>query len=551
MTPLDLPQTQPGLSDYLAILNRRKWVVVQAVAIVTVVAYVLSAQQAKEFQASADVLLTRQNVSNIVTGVTNPDVYSSPDRFAATQAGLARSPDVAARAIATAGVRNRGAGDLLANSFVSPQSNADLLRFTVSDADPEIAATLANAYARAFTSFKAELDTAQLAKARKELQARIADLRRSGQASGSSYQELVNSATQLRTMELLQTPNLVTTLATGAAQIAPTPKRNAMLGAFVGLLLGLGIAFLWETLDKSVRTVGEIERRLGLPLLARIPDPPKRLQDRNHLAMLEDPDDAHAEAIRRLRTNLEFANIDEGARVIMVTSAAEREGKSTTVSNLAVALARAGRGVVLVDLDLRQPTVEGYFKIERRPGATDVVLGRVALADALRSIPVPGPSGLRANLGGSPGRGLLSVIPCGELPASPGEFVGTQAVANLIQKLRAEYEFVLLDAPPILAVGDAMALSSHADAVLVVCRLGIVDRGMLADLARELEASPARKLGFAATGVSASDHYGYGYRYGHRDAVRLEHAATEASPPGDLSTVRTLRRGEKHSAAET
>lgn len=551
MTPLEPPQTQPGLSDYLAILNRRKWVIVQAVAIVTVVAYILSAQQPKQFEASADVLLTRQNVSSIVTGITNPDVYTSPDRFAATQAGLARSPDVATRAITTSGVQNRSGGDLLANSSVSPESNADLLRFTVRDAEPEIATALANAYARAFTSFKAELDTAQLAKARKELQERITDLRRTGQASGESYQELVNSATQLRTMELLQTPNLVTTLATGAGQIAPTPKRNAMLGAFVGLLLGLGIAFLWETLDKRVRTVGEIERRLGLPLLARIPDPPKRLQDRNRLVMLEDPDDAHAEAIRRLRTNLEFANIDEAARVIMVTSSAEREGKSTTVSNLAVALARAGRRVVLVDLDLRQPTIAGYFTLDRRPGATDVVLGRVTLADALTSIPVPGPSSLRANGGGSPARGLLSVIPSGELPASPGEFVGTQAVANLIEKLRSEYEFVLLDAPPILAVGDAMALSSHADAVLVVCRLGMVDRGMLADLARELEASPARKLGFAATGVSASEHYGY--RYGHRHAhpERDEQAATDASRPSELSTVRTLRREEKRSAAET
>ncbi len=549
MTPHDSHHAQPDLSDYLALLNRRKWVIAQSIVIVAAVAYFLSAQQSKLFEASANVLLTRQNVSNIVTGVTSPDFYVTPERFAATQAGLARSPDVVDRAVRRAELQGVTGGGLLARSTVVPRSDADLLRFTVQDSDPKVAATLANAYATAFTTYKADLDTAQLAKAREELQRRIQQLRKQGDTGTDTYQELLNSSLQLRTMELLQTPNLVVSRATGAAQIAPTPRRNGILGAFVGLMLGLGIAFLWEALDKRVRSVSEMERRLGLPLLARVPEPPKRMVSRNRLTMLDAPQDAHAEAIRRLRTNVEFANIDRQTRSIMVTSAVQREGKSTTVANLAVALVRAGRSVALVELDLRQPTMAAFFSITPTPGVTDVVLGRTPLEDALSRVTLPGATDAPWENGMPKARPPLAVLPSGELPGSPGEFVGTKAVEDLIHRLRNEYDFVLVDAPPMLAVGDAMTLSSRVDAMLLVCRLGLVNRGMLNDLARELDASPAKKLGIVATGVESEDAYGYGYGTGYG----YEYGRPTGEPlPSELSSARTRRRPEgQRSAAES
>lgn len=515
MTPGDLHPRQLGLSDYLTILNRRKWVIVQTTLIVAVVAFFLSARQDRVYEADAQVLLTRQNISAVITGITSPDIYVSPERFAETQAGLARAPAVAERAISESGVTSRTAGDLLASSHVSPSANADLLGFTVEDSDPAIAMTLVNAHAKAFTEYKTDLDTAQLSQARKDLERRMAELRRSGQSGTNTYRELSDDAQQLRTMELLQTPNRVIHPALSAGQIAPTPKRNATLGAFLGLLLGLGIAFLWETLDKRVRTEEEVERRLGVPLLSRLPEPPRRLARDNRLTMIDDPHDAHAEAIRRLRTNLEFATIDGGVHVIMVTSAVEREGKSTTIANLAVALAQSGRSVVLVDLDLRQPTISAFFDLGGRPGITDVVLGRAELATALTTIRLPvhtllGPSA-NGRLGAT---GRIRVLPSGPLPANPGELVGTQSLARVLDSLRADAEFILLDAPPLLSVGDAMTLSAQADAILLVTHLGIVQRKMLSDVSRELAASPARKLGFVVTGADVRDTYGYGY--GHR-----------------------------------
>lgn len=541
MTPGDLHPRQLGLSDYLTILNRRKWVIVQTTLIVAMVAFFLSARQDAVYEANAQVLLTRQNISAVVTGVTSPDIYVSPERFAETQAGLARAPEVAERAISASGITSRTAGDLLSSSGVSPKSNADLLRFTVEDGDPTIARTLANAYAQAFTEYKTDLDTAQLSQARKDLERRLSELRRSGQSDTDTYRELSDSAQQLRTMELLQTPNRVVRPAAAAGQIAPTPKRNATLGAFLGLLLGLGIAFLWETLDKRVRTEEEVERRLGLPLLSRLPEPPRRLGRENRLTMIDDPQDAHAEAIRRLRTNLEFANVDGAAHVIMVTSAVEREGKSTTIANLAVALARSGRNVVLVDLDLRQPMIANFFDLHGRPGITDVVLGRAEVASALTTIRLPVQASLTHSTNGRIGAtGRIRVLPSGPLPANPGEFVGTQSLARVLDALRADAEFVLLDAPPVLSVGDAMTLSARADAILLVAHLGIVQRKMLADVSRELGASPARKLGFVVTGADVRDTYGYGY--GHR-------RPREPEPVPEVEEARDVGRRTRWRAA--
>ena len=545
MTSMETHPRQLGLNDYLAILDRRKWVIAQSTIIVAVVAFILSAQQEKVFAASAEVLLTRQTLSNVVTGFTNPDVYVDPERFAATQAGLARAPEVSKRAIEKSGLSS--SSELLGAVSIQPRGDADLLRFTAQSSEPDVAARLANAYAEAFTEYKFDLDTAQLTNAREDLEGRIAELRGEGQSGTDSYRELVDSAQQLRTMVLLQTPNLVVTPATGAGQIAPSPNRNATLGAFVGLLLGLGIAFLWETLDKRVRTEEEIERRLELPLLSRLPVPPRRLEKHGLLSMLHDPQDPYAEAVRRLRTNLEFANVDRAAQVIMVTSAVEREGKSTTVANLAVALARSGRSVALVDLDLRQPVLAGLFTLEGRPGITDVVVERAALEVALVPIQLPTPQTSISGANGSAAPlGRLSVLPSGRLPANPGELVGSQALGRVLDRLRAEHDYVLLDAPPLLSVGDSMTLSARADAILVVTRLGLVNRPMLTELSRELAGSPARKLGFVVTGsdAKAGYGYGYGYGYGHRERAELE-----SKPVAEMTGRRATRRAERRAAA--
>ena len=193
-------------------------------ALITAAAYFVSERQEKLYQASSDVFLGTQNLGATLANVALP--YVDPVRAAQTQAEIARVPEVAARAVHDAKVTNRTPGQLLGESSVSASSDSDLLTFTVTDRDPAIAARLATAYAGAYTSYRHELDTAALVKARQEVEARLAELKAAGAGQSTLYENLVEKDQQLRTMELLQGSNvLLSRSATGA-----TPRATLVLG---------------------------------------------------------------------------------------------------------------------------------------------------------------------------------------------------------------------------------------------------------------------------------------------------------------------------------
>jgi len=244
--------------------------------------------------------------------------------------------------------------------------------------------------------------------------------------------------------------------------------------------------------------------------------------------MLEQPTSVQAETFRMFRTNLDFATLDRDVHAIMVTSAVEQEGKSTTIANLAVALARAGRRVILVDLDLRRPFLDKLFRIDG-PGVTQVALGQVTLEKALASVAIVDPDPRQARRkrsvnGDGTGdgitkyvKGVLEVLPSGPIPPDPGEFVGTRALAEILEQLRTRADIVLIDAPPVLHVGDAILLSAKVDAVVVVTRMKVIRRQMLGELARQLASVRTPVLGFVVTGTKEEQGYGdsYGYQYGY------------------------------------
>jgi non-specific protein-tyrosine kinase len=234
--------------------------------------------------------------------------------------------------------------------------------------------------------------------------------------------------------------------------------------------------------------------------------------------MLEKPTSVEAEAFRVMRTNLDFVNVERNAQSIMITSALEEEGKSTTVANLAIALARTGRRVVLVDLDLRRPYLDRFFKLDGRPGVTNVVLGHATLEEATARVAIPVVESKRNDgegNGHSPVGGFLDVLPSGPIPPDAGEFVGTGAVAHILRELSHRYDVVLIDTPPILHVGDALTLASEVDALILITRLPAVRRPILKELKRVLENCPGEKLGFALAGAHLEEGYGYGYGYGY------------------------------------
>jgi capsular exopolysaccharide synthesis family protein len=222
--------------------------------------------------------------------------------------------------------------------------------------------------------------------------------------------------------------------------------------------------------------------------------------------MLDDEGGLQTEAYRKLRINLDFANLQTKARTIMVTSAGEQEGKSTTVGNLAVALARAGRRVILVDLDLRKPYLDHFFDLTGKPGLTDVALGHVTLDQAMWSIPIPGSDA-------NPQAGALHVLPSGPMPPNPADLIESAVVSEILLDLAERADLVLIDSAPLLPVSDGVVLSNKVDAMLVVVRASTMRRPMLGELQRVLTACPAAKLGFVLTGAEEGERYGYGYGY--------------------------------------
>jgi non-specific protein-tyrosine kinase len=224
--------------------------------------------------------------------------------------------------------------------------------------------------------------------------------------------------------------------------------------------------------------------------------------------------------------NLEFASIDKPSQVVMVTSALAEEGKSTTVGNLAVAIALAGKSVAVVDLDLRRPTIGKFFDIDgRSAGLTSVVLGDTHVDDALVSIPLEEiGSTVLSNGTGSQRRvaGSLVVLTTGVLPPDPGEFVGLEGVGRVVAALRERVEVILLDTPPILAVGDALTIARLADAIVPLVRAEQARRPVTNELHNVLSRLPAAKLGFVLAGSTGLEADGY---YGYHDYRRAPHDA--------------------------
>jgi polysaccharide biosynthesis transport protein len=502
--------------DYLLILRRRKWILGIVVLLVPAVTVLVSLRQEHRYEAAAEVLLSRESPGDLLGGVEASGTQA--ERIVATEANVARVPAIAARTLTAAGASELGVREFLADSSVSPKSNTDILAFKVVASSPQLAVRLAREYATQFLAYRRTLDSAAFESARNAVRRSIdrlelADrLRPGGERQGSGqplgrlsrsavYASLLEKEQELRAAEALLDSRFVLIRAPDDAElVSPRPLRNGLLGLALGLLLGIGLACLREALDTGVRSGAEVASHLRLPLLARLPG---GLARDGRLAMLAQPDGAEAEAFRVLRTNLELLLANARARAIMVTSGLEGEGKSTTVANLGLALARTGRRVALVDLNFRHPSLARLFDVHARAGVTDVVFGHLRLETAVTAVP---PFGTSAEPLGGNGRsavsGSLEVLTAGSIQPEPGELLGQQALVDLLQELRDRADLVLVDAPALLGVGDAIALAARVDALLLVASPKLLRRPVLGEVRRILDACPGAKLGIVVTGTA-------------------------------------------------
>jgi polysaccharide biosynthesis transport protein len=523
------------LDDYLRVVRRRKWIVIMAMLLAPLVAVLVTRREPITYEASAQVLVLRQNLAANLAGVNDPTQLDS-SRTLTTQAQFARLPVIAQRTLARVGIENASPSDLLGASRVTSADDSDLLTFTVTDRRPALATDLATEYARQYVSYGGEFERGQLETLRDSVTKRISQLNEAGETNSREYQSLLEQADDLATMEAVNSPRAILVRpATSAGRLEPPVLRNGLLALVIGLVTGLGLAFLRDALDARPHSAEQIGSRLDLRLLGRLPQPPRPLKRSNRLVMLADSESPTAEAFRMLRTSLEFATSrrvvrrgssgfpvaprtgDRHIRRLMVTSAVEGEGKSTTVANLAVAFAEAGRKVFLVDLDFGRASIHRFFDLPSQPGMTDVVLGSVPLEKVISYVDLDVAARIERSTGSNSERrtGSLGVVPLGTVPARADDLDGIVGIEQVLGRLESEADLVLVDSPPLLRVGDALALTAHVDALLLVANLRAVQPTMLDELRRMLADCPVPKLGFVLTGAeleAGHEYLTYHYR---------------------------------------
>lgn len=284
---------------------------------------------------------------------------------------------------------------------------------------------------------------------------------------------------------------------------APRPKRSAILGLGAGLLAGAVLALLLDSFGRHIRGRVEVSDVLDLPVLGVIPRVARGQLEESRLFALTDSGGSAAESLRLLRSNLDYYN-SEGASSLLVTSSIAGEGKSTTVCNLAITLALAGKKIVVVDGDLRKPRVHEYFGMTNYIGLTNVVAGSVDLVDAVRPaslsrtvLRVGGNGDLpptSARSSASPAS--LMVLTTGPPPSDLGEFVASREFATVMSDLRSfDADLLIIDSPALLEVGDAAAMAAQVDALLLVVEVHKVGRSNLRDVKEMLAPLPCQKIG--------------------------------------------------------
>jgi succinoglycan biosynthesis transport protein ExoP len=504
---------------YFTVVRRHILLIAVLTIALGVAAYAYSASKTPMYEASAQLLYAPQlNVSDpLNTNYTDPSTQELQMQSAVTLiTGPAIDKLVSAQIGDTSVLPDYSVSAAVTTSDANASSPVDNgVAVTVDSPNPVWAAKLANAYANQFVTYSADTTRAHLAAAETVVSAQLAKTQ-------PSSEDFVLYSQDLHDLKILAaTTTGDFTLAVPAsppgAPYAPQPKKSAAIGIVAGLVLGIGFSFLREKLDTRLHDRHEVAEIMQMPVIGRIAKIPVEALAKGQLVVLSEADGRAAESIRVLRSNLQFASLGEDNRVLMVMSAQKGEGKSLLTANLAASLALAGKKVVLVDADLRRPRVHSVFGVRNTHGVSSVIAGFCSLDDALQTYDLETPRAVTVRGNGDEPQAIdadapppLTLLTSGPIPPNPGEMVASRRFAQLIRELADKgFDFVLIDSPAFLAVGDAAALAGVAEAIVLLVNMDMINKPTLEEAREFLRHLPPTKLGV----VTMMDSVGKNERY--------------------------------------
>jgi capsular exopolysaccharide synthesis family protein len=493
------------LRDYLRVLREQRLLIIVIAAVVAGAALFLAERQDPVYESEASVQFLDTNVDVGFLGATLP-AEATPDARAATNAQQIGQPSTLARVRAELKSKEP-IGRLRSALTIRTEAQTNLVIIQARWGNPKFAADLANAAAKQSRLISIDQARQRYRTARRLLKG---SLKRLGNSRTDKLTQIQYQAqlVKLDTLSRFVSPSRVTATAVEAAgPVSPRPVRDTLLGLVLGLTLGVLAAFLRDALDRRLKSASEIRDELRMPLLGHIRRDvlARTLVTENGRKRLTEAD---LEGFRVLRTNLDFLDVDSPVKTVLVTSPLPQEGKSTVATSLASAYVLAGKRTLLVECDLRRPTLAKRLGAETGPGLSDYLVGNATPAEVVQRIPLapasqegPAPAAVPT----------LVAITAGSPTPRPAELLASKRFAGFLDQVRDAYDVVVLDSTPLLSVGDALQLVPRVDGVVLCVRAAQTTREQARAARQALEHFPDRPTGVVVTGVKPGHELDYGY----------------------------------------
>jgi polysaccharide biosynthesis transport protein len=529
-----IPQVEPDnapltLRDYLSPVLARKWWVIGFVIVLAAAGYAYGAGKPPVYKASTQLYVAQQG--NPALGV---GAGFTSDRTIADQAALVTTKEVSA--IVAQQIGYRGSPQSLGGSVTAtPATGEDIITIAASASSAARAATIANAFARAFIQLSTQQGHASVLKSLTTLQEQLKRL----PPGASTATQRSNIQTQIEQLQVAESSGIG-----NASQINPaTPPASAssrptweytLLAAIAALISSTILAYVLQRLDPRVKSVLHALAIYDRPVLATVTedDEIQNAVKDGRPALSE----KSREVFRELRINLELSAPDGGLKTILLTSASSGEGKSSVARNTALAFSEVGRKVALVDADLRKPTIPKIMGFEGQGGVTEVVAGLKSLEEVAVHVPISDSGNvghgaikitgsgefIRGSENGANGSGsTITVVPAGRRPPNPPAILESANFAAMLKELADTHDIVIIDSPPLTVVSDVIPILRDVDALMMVVRSGVTDARSARHAAEIIGRVPdANFVGIAVNGLPPAEAaaygagYGYYYRYG-------------------------------------